>query len=234
MKKPARTRQGNNYLLLGGLCLLLLIVPVVSELMGPGLTIELEFPVAGLVILGVWSLYDSKQSLYLGIVLLAVVSLSVATFFVYRWEAARWVTLLSMLIFLVLSSVAVLRHVMFPGPVDLNRIVGAFCVYLMIGVFGAVLYYFLQTVVPGSFAGLESYDERQWFWRLLYFSFVTLSTLGYGDITPANAFSESVAYLQAIIGQFYIAVVIASLVGSYIAEHDNTDVAAEEEDDRDP
>jgi len=95
------------------------------------------------------------------------------------------------------------------------------CVYLILGVFGAVLYFLLETVLPGSFAGLDDYDENLWFWRLLYFSFVTLSTLGYGDITPANAFSESMAYLEAIVGQFYIAVLVASLVGMYIAAREN-------------
>jgi hypothetical protein len=179
--------------------------------------IELEISISGLLLVAVWSLHGSGRSLYLGILLAAVCVLSATASIVFGYESARWLTLLSMLIFLGLSSVAALRQVVAPGPVDLNRIVGAVCVFLMLGVIWAVLYYVLETAVPGSFSGLDSYNEGLWFWRLIYFSFVTLSTLGYGDITPANAFSESLAYLEAIVGQFYIAVVVASLVGSYLA-----------------
>ena len=80
MTRPAREGPGNYFFLLGGLCLLLLVVPVVSELMGPRLVFELELPVAGLLILGVWSLYDSKRSLYLGITLVAIAALGAAPF----------------------------------------------------------------------------------------------------------------------------------------------------------
>ena len=217
----SRFKQGNFFFLLGGLCLLLLTAPALSGLMGPYWALELEIPASSLLIVGVWSLSGSRRFLYLGIALVAVCMLSIVLFFVFHWAAARWLTLLSVLIFLVLSSIMALRLVLRPGPVDANKIVGAVCVYLMIGVFLAVLYYLLQSVVPGSFNGLESYSEPQWFWRLLYFSFVTLSTLGYGDITPANAYSESMAYFEAIIGQFYIAIVVAGLVGSYMSGQDS-------------
>ena len=51
----------------------------------------------------------------------------------------------------------------------------------------------------------------------MYFSFVTLTTLGYGDITPVNSFARSLAYLEAAAGQIYLTVLIASLVGMHIA-----------------
>jgi hypothetical protein len=221
VKRPPYTRRNNYFFVLGGLCLLLLTAPVVSELRGPLWVIDLNISISGLLLVGVWSLYGSRRSLYLGIFLVAVSVLSTIASIVFGYQSARWLPLLSMLIFLGLSSAAALRQVVAPGRVDLNRIVSAVCVYLMLGVVWAVLYYLLETVVPGSFSGLDSYNEPLWFWRLLYFSFVTLSTLGYGDITPANAFSESLAYFEAIVGQFYIAVVVASLVGSYVAGQEN-------------
>ena len=51
----------------------------------------------------------------------------------------------------------------------------------------------------------------------MYFSFVTLTTLGYGDITPVNTFARTLAYLEAAIGQLYLTVLIASLVGIHIS-----------------
>lgn len=221
VNRPAYMRRNNYFFLLGGLCLLLLTAPVVSELRGPLWVIDLEISISGLLLVGVWSLYRSRRSLYLGLVLVAVSVLSTLVSVVLGYESVRWLPLLSLLIFLGLSCVVALRQVVAPGPVDLNRIVGAVCVFLMLGVIWAVLYYLLETIVPGSFSGLDSDSEPLWFWRLIYFSFITLTTLGYGDTTPANAFSEPLAYFEAIVGQFYIAVVVASLVGSYMAGQEN-------------
>ena len=55
-------------------------------------------------------------------------------------------------------------------------------------------------------------------WEYIYFSFVTLSTLGYGDISPASEIARSLVYLEAICGQFYIAILVASLVGAHMSE----------------
>ena len=52
----------------------------------------------------------------------------------------------------------------------------------------------------------------------LYFSFVTLTTLGYGDITPVSATARSLSFMQAVAGQFYVAVLVAGLVSAYISD----------------
>jgi hypothetical protein len=51
----------------------------------------------------------------------------------------------------------------------------------------------------------------------MYYSFVTLTTLGYGDVTPVHPFARTLAYLEAVIGQLYVAVLVASLVGRHVA-----------------
>lgn len=216
MKIPTPVRQDNFFFLLAGLLLVLVAAPVVSEYMEPSWAIELEISFAGVLVMGVWSAYGSRRRFFLGIFLCAVCVLGTAAAVVLQSELARVVTLLAILIFLGLSGVSVLRLILNSGKVDLNTIVGAVCVYLMLGITWAVLYYLLESVVPGSFSGLDGYDARRWFWRLLFYSFVTLSTLAYGDIVPANAFSESMAYLEAIVGQLYVAVLVACLVGMYI------------------
>ena len=58
----------------------------------------------------------------------------------------------------------------------------------------------------------------------MWWGFTTRTTVGYGDITPANAFSETLAWLEAIVGQFYIAILVASLVGMYIAGQSSPEV----------
>ena len=81
----------------------------------------------------------------------------------------------------------------------------------------AVLFGFLVIVEPAAvhYAGREVGDPVE---HLLYYSFVTLTTLGYGDVTPVHAVARTLAYLEAVIGQLYIAVLIASLVGRYRAD----------------
>jgi hypothetical protein len=61
--------------------------------------------------------------------------------------------------------------------------------------------------------------------ELQYFSFVTLSTLGYGDISPQTSYAQGWVILEAIIGQFYIAIVLARLLGLYVAEESATENA---------
>lgn len=72
--------------------------------------------------------------------------------------------------------------------------------------------------VPGSFAGLDQYAGNELYWRYLYFSFVTLTTLGYGDVLPVNAYAETLVVLEAVVGQIYLTVLIAGLVGAYLSD----------------
>ena len=89
-------------------------------------------------------------------------------------------------------------------------------VYVLIGFLFAFLYALADILVPGAFTGgaLENteYDRVQMF---LYFSYVTMTTLGYGDISPNAQVTFTLAYLQALIGQLYVAILIARLVSMY-------------------
>ena len=80
-----------------------------------------------------------------------------------------------------------------------------------------MLYTLVDAVSPGSFAGFSPMDDFGWDSEWLYFSFVTMTTLGYGDILPVSATARALAYMQAVVGQFYIAVLVAGLVGAYVS-----------------
>lgn len=100
--------------------------------------------------------------------------------------------------------------------ITLNTIVATLCLYLVIGLFWGALYALLNELVPGSYSGvLLENTEGSKFNLFIYFSIVTLTTLGYGDITPQTLEASSLCQLEAIVGQFFTAVVIAWLVGSY-------------------
>ncbi|MDH3690394.1 MAG: ion channel [Gammaproteobacteria bacterium] len=105
------------------------------------------------------------------------------------------------------------------ADVDEETLWGAVNVYLLIGLcfafmFAAVSLYDPQSFV-GKFMDQPLHDQIQGF---VYFSFVTMTTLGYGDITPNNTLVATFAYVEAVIGQLYIAIMIARLVGLYIAK----------------
>jgi hypothetical protein len=106
------------------------------------------------------------------------------------------------------------RRVLLRGHIDTNKIVGSIAIYLLLGLIWAMLYLIALEFVPGSFNSIEAGRWEDNFFDVIYFSFVTLTTLGYGDISPALPLTKSLAYLQAITGTFYMAIVVASLIGA--------------------
>jgi hypothetical protein len=100
--------------------------------------------------------------------------------------------------------------------VDMALIYGALSVYLLIGIAFAWLYGAIYLVHPDSFSGISAQDAHSP--SLIYFSFVTLTTLGYGDISPNNELVGSMATLEAFIGQVYLTVLVARLVGMQISQ----------------
>jgi hypothetical protein len=107
-----------------------------------------------------------------------------------------------------------LADVLGEGSVDAERVCAALCVYLLAGIaFGGILAA-LEAHAPGSLAGARPIDLDD----AVYFSFVTLATLGYGDITPVASATRSLAVLEAVFGQLYLAVLIARLVSLHARE----------------
>jgi hypothetical protein len=122
--------------------------------------------------------------------------------------------------FLVLTAAAILREVLATNRVTNDTISGAVCGYLLMGVVFAFLYGIIALLYPGSFivAGKtiqpepSTFDYHHEIINLIYYSFVTLATVGYGDITPASPPARALAMIEAGAGQFYVAILIARLV----------------------
>jgi hypothetical protein len=117
---------------------------------------------------------------------------------------------LSTLVSLGLMTAVVLTQTFRSGPVNVHRIQGAVVAYLLLGLVWASAYEVVALLVPGAFEGAEpvAHDSRIW----IYFSFVTLTTVGYGDVTPAHTAAQSLAMLEALTGQLYPAILLARLV----------------------
>jgi len=108
--------------------------------------------------------------------------------------------------------------------VTLNIIYGSICIYLLMGLTWAFIYSFLEAANPGSFNsaltdfGANANPQEGLTLRLVYFSYVTLTTLGYGDIVPVTPPAQLIATMEAITGQFYLAILVARLIGMYLFE----------------
>lgn len=110
-------------------------------------------------------------------------------------------------------SVVVARAVFGPGRITYHRIVGAVLLYLIIGLTFVALYGFVALSVPEAFTNLPAlHGDFAVAGNLIYFSFVTLTTTGYGDIAPLHPYARSLANVEAIIGQIYPATLLARLV----------------------
>jgi hypothetical protein len=107
-----------------------------------------------------------------------------------------------------LLLVMVGKQVFREGPVTVHRIQGAIAVYLLLGITWAGSYELLVLMRPGAFAGSGVDQARTW----IYYSFVTLTTVGYGDITPVHPLARSLAVFEALTGQLYPAILLARLV----------------------
>jgi len=111
-----------------------------------------------------------------------------------------------------LTSWRIILIVFDEEKVDLKVIVGSVVGYLMIGLSFTFVCALLELFYPNAFT-----DQMTSSYSFIYYTFVTLSTLGYGDIVPATPQSQALSLIIAIFGQFYMVIVVAVIVGKYIS-----------------
>ena len=120
-------------------------------------------------------------------------------------------------VFIAFIIVMILQTLMTQAEVTRDSIAGAFCGYILIGVMFAEVYCLLESIVPNSYQINSSAvripaDSFQLWLMLEYFSFTTLTTLGFGDVIPLTPAARGLAIWEVICGQFYLAVLVAGLV----------------------
>jgi hypothetical protein len=118
--------------------------------------------------------------------------------------------------FFAYTMTIILAYLFREREVSADVIMGAVCVYLLLGLMWGLVFSVLETFGPGSFRFGEGQTTNVS--NFIYYSFVTQTTLGYGDITPVSAPARSLSLLDAVAGQLYLAVLIARLVGMHIAQ----------------
>ena len=121
------------------------------------------------------------------------------------------------LFFLVLLTLFILGQAFREGPTTSHRITGAVAAYLLLGLIWSLAYYLVELGIPGSFSlqGLPG-DKETLHSHFFYFSFVTLTTLGYGDIVAVHPMARMLVILEGVTGQLFPAILISRLVSLHV------------------
>lgn len=167
-----------------------------------------------LLLLSLLSLRSSPAWKKRFLTILALMVIAAITSLLTKLPHGDVIYLLLLLAFLLSVARLVAGEVLLSGSVDTNKLVGAVALYLVLGMIWSVLYTMLLMGWPDALNGIEPGD---WYVNMpttTYFSFVTLTTLGYGDISPANPLAQVLVVLEAVTGMFYLGIIVASLVGA--------------------
>ena len=168
---------------------------------------------------GVYALSPGRITFLIGLFIAIFAFISDFILYLYEWPFFHFLSKLAYTLFFILIIIVILAHIMSEEEIMGDTIIGAVCVYLLIGMVWTMAFSLLEFFNPNSlfYPALNIKNENH-FHELIYFSFTTLTTLGYGDIIPSSAPARMLSSMEAVIGQLYIAVMIARLVGLHIAK----------------
>jgi len=161
-----------------------------------------------------WAVHDKKRErfTYLGLIVLLIITDLLDLFF--DDPAIIWAgKILGVIVFAYVVA-AIFLYLIRQEEVTGDMIMAAASEYILIGIMFTYIYFLLEAVYPGSFSLPHKKLDRSTF---LYFSFVTLTTTGYGDILPVSHQARSFAIFEQVTGQLFVAVLVARLVSLYTA-----------------
>ena len=207
-----RLHRHRHSLLLATLLFLLVLSPTLDGTAAGGLLLSALFSL--LLLVGAFVLGRARRDLV--IVLLLAMPWLYLTWLHPVWSGGLLDELAGALLAVctLYMAAVMLANVVMAPRVDLDIISGAIAVYLLMGIAWSVVFVLIEGVQPGSFA--LGGAERGTIWsQLLYFSFATITTLGYGDVAPLTPLARTWAILEAVCGSMYLAVLISRLVGLY-------------------
>jgi voltage-gated potassium channel len=208
----------NNIILLFCLLLVIFFYPALSKQR----LLMRDIIFTAIILSGTYSLDFAKKTRNILIISGIVTIVLTWIYYFFNKDILGLVSFLSFFSFNMFVTMFMIRHIARSKEVTLTIIINSINGYLLIGILGAVLLAIAETMQKSffhtnaraiNFAG----DAAAGFHDYLYFSFVTLTTLGYGDVTPVSTFAKSLTVVIAISGQLYLTILIALLVGKYLS-----------------
>ncbi len=195
------------------LLLLLLLYPYVEERI-----LFLKALSTVVLLAGMYAVSRDKRFLYIACGLACPTLVSDVVSLMPGYPAAEIVSHGGRALFMGFTTAIILWHTLAEeSKITADTLYGVVCVYLLSGLTWSSLYTLIEVAQPGSFyvSAAQNLDQVINWSDLLFFSFATLTTLGYGDITPVTSVARSLALLEAVFGVLYNAILIARLVGLY-------------------
>ncbi len=206
--------RGRFLPLLIALLLYFALVPLLEGFVGVRILINNFFSV--ILISGVYAVSDRRHPVRAALFVLFLLGLV----WVAHFAEIPAITLAShgiWSLFFAYSIITILSFVFREKKVTANVICAAIVAYMLIGLMWSEIFSIMDILQPDSFAFAHG-DTKDSRLALTYYSFVTLTTLGYGDVTPVSDPARSYAILEAIIGQIFLTVLVARLVGLQISQ----------------
>ena len=220
MKRIPRFRRFTNVQLLAALTLLFFFFPFVEEVQGGDIIVAILLSLV--LICAVLAVADRKRVLVIAIAL-AIPAIAGRWISHFRPDLVPPPVFLTAGLVLIAFVVAnLLRFVLRAPAVTMEVLCASISAYLMLGLLWTVAYWLVDQLTPGAFAfNTNEAKQSMRAFNAFYFSFITLSTVGYGDITPVSKVARMLAAMEAITGLLYVAVLIARLVALYSTPKSN-------------
>lgn len=213
---PKRNKDKFLYFLVS-IVLLILLIPSLEEGIFSATLLNLLTTIV--ILTGVYAVSDTKKHII------------IASLFGLPWVILKWsglfislqmagpISMSAGVLFLLYTTALMFSYVIKGSRVGIETLYGAISVYLLIGLTFTSIFALIELLEPQSFnllnAGGHLYPFKVS--ELIYFSFTTLTTLGYGEITPVSAHARTLSVAEAVIGQLYLTILVARLVGLHIS-----------------
>ncbi|MFO7985168.1 MAG: ion channel [Desulfatiglandaceae bacterium] len=197
--------------------LLFIIHPLTEELVR--ISFILDIFLSAVLLSAIYAVGQKKSALIFALLTALPASFAHWIYWFVKIPALHLIDVSFTMVFWAFATFTIVQHLFKQKRVTADLIRGAVCGYFLIGLMWASAYAFLETLAPGSFdpGSAQALDMNS----LIYFSFVTLCTVGYGDIIPLTNQARMLSVLAAVMGQMYLAVNIAALVAIKIAQSSN-------------
>lgn len=223
-QQQSAPEHGSGYLLLLLLSLLfaLLVTPVLGDVIEGENPILAYTGITAVLVIGVF-VNRRRKKLFLPCLVLAVLGvLTIWSTLILDYSFVFVASCILEAVFYATIAVLLVIQILRRYLATVQSIFGALCVYLLFGLAWAQLYWAAERIddqsikFPRSIVAAEDADEEQKtrYSQVVYFSFVTMSSLGYGDVVPAKPLAQTLAWMQSVLGQFFLAVLVAWLVSA--------------------
>jgi len=209
--------RNNRFLvLLISLVLFFIIYPMLEQSIVATRVLNLCF--LWILLSGVYAVANTRGPVIFSLTLVVLTTVLRWAYYFYQLNSLSILESMGNVILFAFIGVHILRFILRQRIITAELIYAALSVYLIFGLAWASIYHIIDMWQPGSFILSQPDNPRQDFFQMWYFSMVTLTTLGYGDIAPATMIARVFVVLEAIMGQFYLAILVASLIGRSVTQ----------------